>query len=85
MEQTKSKLTAIADVLYKGDTLRGMAMMSEVIPNLATVGGMINDEELRDRYVNEGLAQALAAMESGDGTLLADIISYEIIEVIDVI
>ena len=85
MEQTKSKLTTIADVLYKGDTLGGMAMMAEVIPDLATVGSMITDEELRDRYINEGLTQALGAMEAGDGTLLADIISYEIIEVIDMI
>ena len=44
---------------------------------------MITDENLRNRYVNDGLGQALSAMETGDGTLLADVISYELIEVID--
>lgn len=83
MTQTKEKLSCIAETLYKGDTTVGMAMMAQVIPDLAQVAAMIEDKDLSDRYVKDGLAQALEAMEKGDGTLLADVITYEIIEVID--
>ena len=83
MEDLKNKLSDIAEVLYSGNTTLGMARMGEVIADLAQVGAMITDENLRNRYVNDGLGQALSAMETGDGTLLADVISYELIEVID--
>lgn len=83
METLKVKLNDIAEVLYSGDTTLGMARMGEVIGDLAQVGAMITDEDLRDRYINDGLSQALSAMESEDGTLLADVISYELIEIID--
>lgn len=83
MKETIEKLQCIANTLYKGDTTTGMAMMGNVLGDLASVATKIDNEELKDRYVNDGLTQALSAMESGDGTLLADVISYEIIEVIE--
>ncbi len=85
MEETREKLECIADTLYKGDTTLGMAMMTQVIQDLANIASMIEDKELSDRYVNDGLAQALSAMESNDGTLLADVITYEILEIIDML
>lgn len=83
MEETRAKLSNIADTLYKGDTTLGIAMMGKVIQDLADIATKIEDKDLSDRYVNDGLAQALTAMENNDGTLLADVITYEIIEVID--
>ncbi|MBQ9936668.1 MAG: hypothetical protein IJO70_12535 [Lachnospiraceae bacterium] len=83
MKETREKLSNIADTLYKGDTTLGMAMMGTVINDLAAVAMKIEDEELKNRYINDGLTQALSAMENNDGTLLADVISYELIEVID--
>lgn len=85
MGEIKEKLTCIADTLYSGDTAVGMAMMAQVIEDLAKVGAMISDEALEERYVKDGLMQALQAMEDGDGTLLADVITYEILEVIEAI
>ncbi|MBE5932320.1 MAG: hypothetical protein E7263_02730 [Lachnospiraceae bacterium] len=85
MEETREKLSCIADTLYKGDTLVGMAMMTQVIEDLAKVSTMIEDEDLASRYINDGLMQALEAMESNDGTLLADVITYELIEIIDLL
>ncbi len=79
----KKKLSEIADILYKGDTTLGIARMGEVLGDLATVGASITDDDMRDRYINDGLSQALSAMEAADGTLLADVISYELIEIID--
>ncbi len=83
MEVLKRKLTDIADILYKGETTLGMARMGEVIGDLADVGAKLTDEDIRERYINDGLSQALSAMESADGTLLADVISYELLEIID--
>lgn len=82
---TRQKLLDIAEVLYKGDTTQGIAMMGTVINDLAVVGAQINDEELRNRYINDGLSQALSAMETNDGTLLADVITYELVEIIDML
>lgn len=83
MNKIKEKLSNIADILYKGDTTQGIAMMGTAINDLALVATKIEDDELKNRYINDGLSQALAAMENNDGTLLADVITYEIIEVID--
>jgi len=85
MEATKKSLEDIIDVLYKGEVTKGIAMMSEVIPSLAVIAEKIEDEELKDRYINDGLRQALEAMETNDGVLLADVLSYEIIEIIDML
>lgn len=83
MDTLKEKLKDIAEVLYSGNTTLGMARMGEVISDLAQAGAMITDDGVRDRYINDGLGQALSAMETGDGTLLADVISYELIDIID--
>lgn len=83
MDNTKKKLEDIAEVLYKGDTTLGMSMMVDVIGDLGMIAGMIEDEDIRNRYVNDGLKQALEAMEVQDGTLLADVITYELIEIIN--
>ena len=85
MEAIKKTLQDIIEVLYKGETKKGMAMMSEVIPSLAVIAENMEDEGLRDRYVNDGLRQALEAMETNDGVLLADVLNYEIIEIIDML
>lgn len=85
MEMLKEKLRDIADVLYSGNTSLGMARMGEVIADLANVGTGITDEDIRNRYIKDGLGQALIAMETNDGTLLADVISYELIEIIDIL
>lgn len=85
METTKKVLEDIVDVLYKGEVTKGIAMMSDVIPNLAVIANIIDDKELKDRYVNDGLRQALEAMETNDGVLLADVLNYEIIEIIDML
>lgn len=80
---TKTKLQEVADILYKGDVNLGMAKMGTVLPEIALIASQITDEELQGRLINDALTPALAAMENKDGTLLADIISYELIEILD--
>ncbi len=80
---TKNKLEEIADILYKDNVNLGMAKMNLVLPDIAVIASQITDEELQARLLNDALTPALGAMESKDGTLLADIISYELIEILD--
>lgn len=82
-QKTVEKLEEIADVLYKGNTVEGMAMMTQVIDNLGIIAGNIVDEEQQKSFLNDGLIPAVGAMENNDGILLADIITYEIISTLN--
>ncbi|MBQ8412997.1 MAG: hypothetical protein IJX12_05235 [Lachnospiraceae bacterium] len=79
----KEKLETISDTLYSGETTKGIASMSMVIPELANVADGIKDDELKGRYMNDVLIPALEAMENKDGLLLADVISYELSDILD--
>jgi len=83
IESIKGQLEAATDILYKGDVNRGMATMQGVIPELASLVTSIEDADVQARLMNDALSPALAAMESKDGTLLADIISYELIPILE--
>lgn len=75
----KKKLEEIADTLYKGDNMNGIAHMSNVIPDIAVFASDMPDEEARQEMLDNALAPLLEAMEQEDGTLMADIISYELV------
>lgn len=76
------KLNAIANTIYKGEITQGMADMAGVIPTLAEVAGELSEEQ-QDAFVNDALKPALEAMEDNDGTMIADIISYEIVPMLE--
>lgn len=81
--ETKQKLEVIADILYRGYVQEGIATMTEVLPNLAEIASDIQGTELQERLLNDSLTPALEAMENQDGTLLADLITYELIDLLD--
>lgn len=83
LEDVKIKLQETADILYKDNLDQGIAGMSQVIPHIAIMAAEMNDEELQTRLIKDALRPALDAMERKDATLLADIISYELIEIVD--
>lgn len=83
IENIIEQLEAVADILYKGDVNKGMATMGGVIPEVAMLLAKIDDEDMQVRLMNDALTPALGAMESKDGTLLADIISYELIPILE--
>lgn len=78
----KEKLNEIAGVLYKGNTAKGISMISEVLGELQEAAVSMKEDD-REDFLNNALAPALEAMETRDGTLLADIITYEIMERVD--
>ncbi len=79
---TCNKLTVIADVLYRGDTMTGIADMGAVIPDLAIICDLIQDEAVKMKLVQNALAPILQAMEERDGIMLADVITYELLEIL---
>lgn len=81
LKETCETLTEIAEILYKGDVQTGIAAMNLVIPNLAVVATWVTDEAVNKRLVEEALTPALQAMEEQDGTMLADIITYELLDI----
>lgn len=83
IETTKEKLSEIADILYKDDVNRGMAKMNQVLPELTVISTSVTESEMQSRLINDALAPILDAMENKDATLLADIITYELMEILD--
>ncbi len=83
LTETKDKLNVIADKLYKGNVTEGIADMGAVLPDIANIAGGVESEELQQKLLVDVLTPALEAMENKDGALLADIISYELVDFID--
>lgn len=83
MNQTITQLTDIADELYRGNVNQGIARMNEVIPGIAVISTWMTDESMKQRLVEDALGPALEAMEQGDGTQLADVIVYELVELLE--
>lgn len=82
IEDTCNKLSEIADVLYRGDTRAGIAAMGLVISDLATISEDIQDEAVKKKLMQEELVPILQAMEDQDGVMLADLITYELLELL---
>ena len=83
IEETKEQLLAIADTLYQGGVSDGIAAMNAVIPNLAVIADCIENKDVQQKLVTDALTPILSAMETGDGTLMADLITYELVELLD--
>lgn len=83
LDDVKTRLNDIADILYKGETMDGIAHMSNVIPDIAAIASDMPDEDARQEMIDNALAPLLDAMEQADGTLMADIISYELIPLLN--
>ena len=83
IEKTKEQLLTIADTLYQGGVSDGIAAMNAVIPNLAVIADHIENEDLKQKLVADALTPILSAMENEDGTLMADLITYELVELLD--
>lgn len=83
LDEVKTRLNDIADILYKGETMDGIAHMSNVIPDIAAIASDMPDEDARQEMIDNALAPLLDAMEQEDGTLMADIISYELIPLLN--
>lgn len=82
VNSTVQELTDTATMLYQGNIEAGTERMGTVIPDIEIIVSAITDEALQSRLLQDALAPMLAAMERGDGTELADRITYELIPIL---
>lgn len=78
LKQLKDTLSVIIDLLYQENTTPAYAQLAAVLPVLEREIAKLDAD--RQQQLAGKLQDALAAMESGDNTLLADILQYEIAE-----
>lgn len=82
LNDMKEKLENIADLAYKGDTNNAIAMLGEILQSIEAVATWM-DETTRERMLEDALSPILSAMEACDGTMLADVITYELLEILN--
>lgn len=78
LKQVKDVLSQTIDLLYQENITPAYTRLAAVLPHLESIIAQLDiqtQQELTDK-----LQSALAAMEDGDNTLLADILQYEILE-----
>lgn len=85
LHETIEELNAIADTLYKGNVENGIAAMSSVVPKITILSSGINDESFQNRLINDALLPAMEAMNNKDSVALADIITYEIVKLFELL
>ena len=82
LNNIKEILENIADLAYKGDTNNAIVMFGELLPSIETVATWM-DETTREHMLEDALNPILSAMETSDGTMLADVITYELLEILN--
>lgn len=82
LDNVKEKLLSIADLAYKGNINDAIVMMGDALQSIETFAASL-DEGTREHMIETALAPMLSAMEDKDGTLLADIITYELLELLN--
>jgi PAS domain-containing protein len=73
------QLQEVVTYLYQENIPEAYRQLAMVIPSLQQILDQMENEELQ-RELMEKLQMALQAMENQDAILLADILSYEIME-----
>lgn len=82
INDTKAELSKLADILYKGNVDEGISGMNEVIPGIAAISTWVSDESLQRKLIDDALSPLLDAMQQKDATAMADIISYELLDIL---
>lgn len=78
LQQVKLFLSQVVELLYQENTTPAYTRLAATLPQLEAVIAQLSPEIQQE--MTEKLQSALAAMEDGDNTLLADILQYEILE-----
>ena len=83
LDRVKERLQDIAYILYKGNTQEGIAQMSQALPDIAVIVTWISDANVQNRLITDALTPAMEAMEEQDGIWLADVITYELLDILN--
>lgn len=78
LSMVTEQLLQVTERLYQEDFASAYSELVVLLPQLEGVIAQFEEEKQKD--MAEKLGSALEAMESGDNTLLADILQYEVLE-----
>lgn len=79
LRNVEGNLSQVVDLLYQENIKMAYKILAVTLPTLEQLLIQITDEALQKELI-EKLQSALEAMEEQDNTLLADIITYELLE-----
>lgn len=79
LRNVEGNLSQVVDLLYQENITMAYKILAVTLPTLEQLLIQITDETLQKELI-EKLQSALEAMEEQDNTLLADIITYELLE-----
>lgn len=79
LRNVEGNLSQVVDLLYQENITMAYKILAVTLPTLEQLLIQITDEALQKELI-EKLQSALEAMEEQDNTLLADIITYELLE-----
>lgn len=82
LKQLVDAIRQIVDLLYQENIEAGYKVLSIVLPYLERMIVETDNTEFQNE-LKEKLEEALHAMEDGDNILLADIMQYEVLEMIE--
>lgn len=82
IDELKNNIEVTADLLYRQKIEEAKQSMTTTIDLITQVIGQITDEDKINKLVVI-LNEALNAMEEDDNVLLADIIQYDLMELIE--
>lgn len=81
LNEVVENLNKVTDYLYQENIPVANQILFLVLPKLERCIGEIDDKDIQDS-LKEKLTEALSAMEEEDFILLADLIQYEVIEIL---
>lgn len=79
LKNVNGNLSQVVNLLYQENLQLAYRVLAVTLPSLEQLLMSIADEDLQKELI-EKLQAALEAMEEEDSTLLADIITYELLE-----
>ncbi len=87
IEETKSGIIAMTELFYQQNVQEALNKMPNVLDGIEKIYVLINDVdciEAEDKTsIVRILGEAMNAMESGDYVLLADILQYDMIDILE--
>lgn len=76
-EELMQKIESVTELLYQQKISEGYAILPELLSQIGSYVGLIEESD-KQQSILEALNEALAAMQQNDTTLLADILQYEL-------
>lgn len=83
LEEFIQELNRFADEVYEGNNVEISSFVQEIIPQIASISELIKDDSLNNKLLNNALSPMLIGLEENDQIYIADIITFELLSILD--